>query len=216
MPLLLTFGDSNTYGTPPIEVEGVSRPRYAPDVRWPGVCLAALGEGWSLVEEGLPGRTTARPCADMGPHMDGRVGLAIALQSHGPIDVLTICLGTNDTKSQFEARPEEIAADAGFLLDMALSDEMQERHGGFDVLLICPPLILEQGPIAPLFVGGAARSAALPALYRAEAEARGVDFLDLNGIAQSSPVDGIHFEPETHAAIGKAVAAAIQEMLAEE
>lgn len=213
MPLLLTFGDSNTHGTPPIEVEGVRRPRYAPDVRWPGVCLAELGESWSLVEEGLPGRTTARPDAEMGPHMDGRVGLAIALQSHGPIDVLTICLGTNDTKAQFDASPEEIAADAGFLLDMALSEEMQERHGGYQVLLICPPPVLEQGPIAYKFEGGAARSLALPALYRAEAEARGVAFLDLGAHVKSSPVDGIHFEPETHAIIGKVVAKAVRALV---
>lgn len=210
MPLLLTFGDSNTYGSQPIRVEGESRPRLAPDVRWPGVCLAALGDGWTLVEEGLPGRTLSHPDPEMGPHMDGRVGLMIALQSHGPIDVLTLMLGTNDLKDQFGASPGRISSDAGVLLDFCLSEEMQERHGGFEVLLVCPPPILEQGPIAYKFKGGREKSLALPDLYRAEAEARQVAFLDLGPHVEVSPVDGIHYEAETHAIIGKVVADAVR------
>ncbi len=109
MPALLTFGDSNTNGVLPIRIEGERR-RLGPADRWPGVALAALGEGWSLAEEGLPGRTTAHPDAEMGPHMDGRVGLMIALETHWPIDVMTLMLGTNDLKVQFDVTPERIAA----------------------------------------------------------------------------------------------------------
>ncbi|MCR8723041.1 SGNH/GDSL hydrolase family protein [Frigidibacter sp. ROC022] len=206
MPLLLTFGDSNTYGTLPIRVEGEPGRRLPPDERWPGVCLAALGDAWSLVEEGLPGRTLAHPDPVMGPHMDGRVGLMIALQSHGPIDALTLMLGTNDMKRVFDVSPEQVAADAGVLLDICLSDEMQERHGGFDVLLICPPPVLEQGALEVKFRGGHAKSLALPELYRAEAESRGLAFLDAGTLIESSAIDGVHFEAPEHRKLGRAVA----------
>lgn len=209
MPLLLTFGDSNTHGTLPIRVEGERR-RLGPAERWPGVCLAALGDGWTLAEEGLPGRTLAHPDAEMGPHMDGRVGLMIALQSHGPTDVMALMLGTNDLKVQFDVTPERIAADLGVLLDICLSEEMQDRHGGFEVLVIAPPPILEQGVIADKFVGGREKSLRLAGLYRAEAEGRELAFLDAGTVIESSATDGIHFEPEMHLKLGRAVAAAVQ------
>jgi lysophospholipase L1-like esterase len=209
MPALLTFGDSNTNGVLPLRAEG-DRRRLGPAERWPGVCLAALGAGWSLAEAGLPGRTTAHPDAEMGPHMDGRVGLMIALETHWPIDVMTLMLGTNDLKAQFDVSAERIAEDAGVLLDLCLGDEMQERHGGFEVLLVCPPPILECGPLAETFAGGRPKSLALPPLYRAQAEARQVAFLDAGTVIESSPVDGIHFDAATHRRLGLAVAEAVR------
>jgi lysophospholipase L1-like esterase len=46
----------------------------------------------------------------MGAHMDGREGLRIALQSHGPLDAMTLMLGTNDVKTRFGATPEMVTA----------------------------------------------------------------------------------------------------------
>ena len=39
-----------------------------------------------------------------------------------------------------------IRAGIAALLDIAQGDELQTRHGGFRILLICPPPVLEQGP----------------------------------------------------------------------
>ncbi len=209
MPTLLTFGDSNTHGTPPI-VNRSEYHRFGADVRWPQVCWRALGAGWDLVEEGLPGRTAQYDDPVMGAHMNGRDGLKIALQSHGPVDVMTLMLGTNDVKARFASTPEMVVAGIAGLLDIALSAEMQTRHGGFKVLLICPPPVEEVGPIAGEFFGGAARSRALPPLYSALARARGVGFLDAGPMITVSPVDGIHYAPDAHLTLGRAVAQAVQ------
>lgn len=208
MPTLLCFGDSNTHGSPPIVERGEPHRRFGPDTRWPRVAAARL-PGWDLVEEGLPGRTAQFPDPVMGPHMDGREGLKIALQSHGPIDVLTVMLGTNDLKTRFGATPEVIAAGLAGLLDIAMGDEMQARHGGFKVLLICPPPVLEQGPIAAEFFGGRERSLRLPPLYEALAQMRGAGFLDAGQVIEVSPLDGIHYEAEAHRRLGEAVAEAV-------
>lgn len=205
---LLCFGDSNTYGTPPIVARGEPHRRFDAATRWPRVA-AGLLQGWDVVEEGLPGRTAQFPDPIMGAHMDGRDGLKIALQSHGPLDALTIMLGTNDVKARFGATPEKVTAGIAGLLDIALSLEVQDRHGGFRVLVICPPSVLEQGPIAGEFVGSRAVSLQLAPLYRALAEARGCGFLDAGQAVAASPQDGIHFEPEAHGALGRAVAAAV-------
>lgn len=207
MPLLLTFGDSNTHGTPPI-VDLDLYDRFDAALRWPVRAARALG--WDLVEEGLPGRTAQFADPVMGPQMDGRLGLQIALHSHGPIDVLAIMLGTNDVKARFGASPELITGGIASLLDIAQDRVVQRRHGGFRVLLVCPPPVLEQGPIAGQFFGGRARSLALPGLYRDLAQARGCGFLDAGTVISVSPVDGVHFEPEAHGVLAGAVAGAVR------
>ena len=206
--LLLTFGDSNTHGTPPITVPGRYE-RFGEDTRWPQVALAALGPDWRLAEEGLPGRTTCFADPVMGSHMEGSEGLKIALQSHGPIDAMTLMLGTNDCKARFGASAERIAAGMAGLLDIAMGVEMQTRHGGFKVLLIAPPPILEQGPIAGQFTGAAAKSTALAGALRDLARVREIGFLDAGAVIRSSQTDGVHFEPEAHRLLGAAVASAL-------
>ncbi|MDZ4093941.1 MAG: GDSL-type esterase/lipase family protein [Paracoccaceae bacterium] len=212
MPQLLTFGDSNTHGTPPLTELGVYQ-RYGADVRWTTRAQALLGPGWSLAEEGLPGRTAQFDDPVMGPHMNGQQGLQIALQSHGPLDVMTLMLGTNDVKTRFGATPDQITGGIAGLLDIALGSEMQTRHGGFKLLLICPPPVRECGVLASQFFGGAAKSRALPLLYAALATRHGAAFLDAGQIIATSPIDGVHFEPEDHAKLAIAMAKAITALI---
>ncbi len=206
MTTLLTFGDSNTHGTPPIEVRGLYR-RYGPGVRWPTLAAAALG--WDLVEEGLPGRTAQFDDPVMDGLMNGWPALRQALQSHGPIDVLTIMLGTNETKTRFGAEAPQIAAGIAGLVDLALGDEMQTRHGGFRVLLIAPVPVEVAGVLAGEFLGAPAKSRALAPLLADLARHRGIGFLDAGLHAEVSPIDGVHLTPEGHASLAKAVVGAL-------
>jgi lysophospholipase L1-like esterase len=206
---LLCFGDSNTHGTMPFARMDEPRRRHDAASRWPCVAAHHLGPGWTLVEEGLPGRTAQFPDPLMGVHMDGRTGLRIALESHGPIDALAVMLGTNDVKAMFGATPETVVAGLAAILNIALSAEMQERHGGFRVLLVCPPPVEEAGCLAGIFWGGRAKALALPPLYDALARALGVGYLNAGDHIRVSPVDGVHFEEAGHATLGAKVAQAI-------
>lgn len=204
MAVVMCFGDSNTHGTPPITELGRYE-RFGGGQRWP-----SLLTGHEVIEEGLPGRTAMYDDPVMGAHMNGQAGLKIALESHGPIDVLLLMLGTNDVKARFTSTPEQVVGGIASLLDIAQHRLMQERHGGFQTLLICPPPVVEVGPIRHEFWGGAARSAALPPLYQALAKARGIGFLDAGAVIAVSPIDGVHFGIEEHAKL----ATAVQEKLA--
>jgi lysophospholipase L1-like esterase len=208
MPRILTFGDSNTHGTPPIVTRGIYA-RYDEGTRWPMRLARALGPDWLLAEEGLPGRTAAFADPVMGTHMNGQEGLKIALQSHGPLDVLTIMLGTNDVKARFGASPARIVAGIASLVDIALGLEMAGRHPGLRLLLICPPPVQETGVLAAEFLGAAEKSQALGPLLAAYASQRGVGFLDAGRVIATSPTDGVHFEPAAHEALAEAVAAAV-------
>ena len=206
MPTILTFGDSNTHGTPPM-TDRVLRARHGRELRWPQVMARSLG--WELVEEGLPGRTAQFDDPVMDGMMNGHPALRQALQSHGPIDVLTLMLGTNDVKTRFGAGPEVVMAGMAALLDLATGIELQTRHGGFKVLLICPPPVQEVGVLAVDFWGAAAKSRALPPLYAALAASRGVGFLDAGTVIETSALDGVHFDAGAHGKLGRAVAGAI-------
>ncbi len=208
MPILMTFGDSNTHGTPPIIQRGVYA-RYDAATRWPTRAAAQLGPDWALVEEGLPGRTTCFDDPAMGAHMNAVIGMRIALNSHGPLDYMTLMLGTNDVKTRFGASPAQIVAGIAGLVDMALSPEMATRHPALKLLLIAPPPVQELGPLTAEFIGASEKSRALAPLLQSYAAARGVGFLDAGTVLQTSPIDGIHFAPEGHAALAKAVAKAL-------
>jgi len=186
--------------------------RYDAATRWPTRVAQALGRDWHLAEEGLPGRTTVFSDPLMGDHMQGALGLKIALQSHGPLDYMTLMLGTNDVKARFGAAPEQITAGIASLVDLALGPEMAARHPGLKILLICPPPVQEVGPLTGEFIGGTAKSCALPTLYAAYAKARGLGFLDAGPILSTSPTDGIHFAPEGHAALAQAVTTALKRL----
>lgn len=205
---ILTFGDSNTYGTPPAQVRGENR-RFGPDTRWPCVMHATLGAGWTLVEDGLPGRTTNRADPVMGAHMDGQLGLRIALESHGPIDLLILMLGTNDLQTHHGADAVQITAGIAGLLAIARSEVYQTRHDGFDILLITPPVVLEQGTFRETSLGANAKSAALPDLFTALASHWGIAHMHAGDHIQSSPIDGIHFAAEDHVTLGHAIAAKV-------
>jgi lysophospholipase L1-like esterase len=212
MPTILCFGDSNTYGVAPIaDLEHVE-PRL--QRRWPVIMAEALG--WDLVEEGLPGRTFQFPCPMMGPHMDGRMGLFMALESHGPIDAIAIMLGTNDQKAHFDASPDDIVAGASFFLDVCLSEEMQSRHGGFEPILIAPPCPVERGPLAEDFKGANTKAQSVTEGLRALAEAFDVTFFDASSVVETSQIDGIHFGQEAHETLGSALSHFIQSETAAE
>ncbi len=202
---LLAYGDSNTYGYPPMAERGVPA-RFGPETRWPRVMATALGPDWHVLEEGLPGRTTSLPDPVMGHHMNGLDGLRIALGSHRPVDLLLIMLGTNDLKTRFAPSTEKITAGAAALLDIALHADTQALQDGMDVLLICPPPVRERGCLAGEFFGAEAVGPPLAGRFKALAESKGARFFDAGSVIETSDLDGVHFEAGAHEALGKALA----------
>lgn len=209
MPTILTFGDSNTHGTPPVTDRALYE-RYPPGIRWPTVMAAALGPDWHLVEEGLPGRAAQFDDPVMDGIMNAQPALRQALQSHGPLDVLSIMLGTNDVKTRFGATPEAIMGGLAALIDLAQRADLQARHGGFKILLIAPAPVETRGVLAATYWGAPEKSRALTPLLRALAASRDVGFLDAGEIVRVSPVDGVHLDEDAHAALGQAVAGAVR------
>ena len=188
------------------------RHRLNPSQRWPGVAAVELGKRWRLIEEGLPGRTILHDDPIEGRHKNGMLALPMLLESHRPIDAIVVMLGTNDLKARFSLTPFDIAQSAEKLLIAIAASDCGVDDRAPPALLICPPPIHEAGWLAGMFAGGAPKSSGLAVGYAAVAKAHGAAFLDAGAVIASSPVDGVHFDADQHAALGRAVAAKLNSM----
>lgn len=208
---LLCYGDSNTHGTMPMaKLEDMGR--HGRDVRWPGVLAAELGADWHVIEEGHPGRTTVHPDPVSGVHKNGIAVLPAVLESHRPIDLVVLMLGTNDMKARFQVPPVEIAVSIDKLVLAIRHSFCGPEASAPAVLVVCPPPVLEAGCLAEIFGGGAARSARLAGFLAPMVARQGAAFLDAGGVIASSPVDGVHFDAAEHGKLGRAVAGAVRAM----
>ena len=209
---ILCFGDSNTHGTMPM-TSMTDRSRYAWPVRWPGILATELGEGFHIVEEGHPGRTTVHPDPLEGIHKNGLAVLPALLESHRPLDLVVVLLGTNDLKARFSLTPFDIAYGVGRIVDTTRNSESGPTGAAPSVLLVSPPPIIEVGILAEMFAGGEAKSHRLAAAYCELAADRGIAYLDASRHIQSSSADGIHLSAEAHVRLGRAVAGAVRPLL---
>ncbi len=209
MKTILCYGDSNTWGSSPSD-----NGRYGLDVRWGSVLRTTLGEGYWVIEEGLGGRTTVHPDPVEGENRSGKMYLPACLESHVPIDLVAMLLGTNDMKHRFNLTAWDVAAGAGTLVDIIQKSDPGPTGAGPKVLLICPPPFGKLSPIfSEMFAGSIEISWQLPAHYRAVAKQYGCEFLDAGQIIIPSDVDGIHFDASEHQKLGKAVAANVKAIL---
>lgn len=216
MKTILCFGDSNTWGYDAAGTAATGQlQRHPPEVRWPGVLARELGGGFRVIEEGQNGRTTVHD----DPFTICRKGkdyLPACLESHKPLDLVVMMLGTNDLKHVFGASPGEIASSAGQLAKMILQSDAGPRADSPKLLLVCPPAIgdMSQAPdIADKFPDGAARSRRLPARYAEVAAQLGCAFINAQDIVTPSSHDGIHLEAGDHGKLGRAVAERILSLL---
>jgi lysophospholipase L1-like esterase len=77
-----------------------------------------LGSEYYVIEEGLNGRTTVLDDPIEGTHKNGLKYLIPCLESHAPIDLVLIMLGTNDFKTRFSVSAFDIALSAGALVNI--------------------------------------------------------------------------------------------------
>ena len=184
--------------------------RYGVAERWPGVLRQSLGAEYLVIEEGLNARTTAFDDPIDGAHKNGKPYLLPCLETHHPIDLVIIMLGTNDLKHRFGLSAYDIASGAGALLDIVLSQPLGPGGKPPQTLLICPPPLATLDLLADMFVGGSQKSQEMAPHYRAAAGRRGSHFICAGDHIQSSDIDGIHLDVDQHALLGAAVAAKIE------
>ena len=208
MKTVLCYGDSNTYGYDPR-----SGLRYPASVRWTCRLATLLGPDYHVIEEGCNGRTTVFDDPIEG-WKNGLGYLKPCLNSHKPVDIVILMLGSNDLKETFHASPAQIAEGAGVLVETIQTFTKEKQ--GFDpkIILVCPPEIGEgivHSPFYGSFYENAIeRSRELPKCYRQIAERFGCFFVNAAEHIQPSPVDSLHLDPEAHAKLAEVLAETIR------
>ena len=207
MQTVLCFGDSNTWGYSPLDGS-----RYSPDVRWTGVLQSSLGSDYRVIEEGLNGRTTFIS-EDERPLRSGSDVLPILLESHRPLDLAIIMLGTNDLKLEFNLTVAEITQGAKTLCELVMNSEYLEDHPP-GILLISPTHIGHN--ILPedkaFFDQARGKSLQFAELFEKAAAELGIHFLDAAKIVKVSEVDGVHWDADQHQSFGKVLANRIRDI----
>ena len=204
---VLCFGDSNTWGWDPATQE-----RFPEDVRWPGGCRRVLGSEYRIVEEGLNGRTTVWD-DPIEVFKNGKTYLIPCLESHRPLDLAIIMLGTNDLKTRFSVTAYDIALSAGVLANIVLASEAGHDGQHPQVLLVAPPPLGRLFEFADMYIGAEAKSRKLGDNFRRVADEFGYRLLDASEFVVSSDVDGVHLEAAAHQRLGEAIAAVVQGIL---
>ena len=208
---ILFYGDSNTWGYTPGDGS-----RIAYESRWTTLAARQLGDGCRCIACGLNGRTTAfehpgRPCRNASATLD------CDLQTHKPLDLIVIMLGTNDLKF--------VSAQAcakGMENLIVLTKTANER---FDFTTPVFPRGAKILLVSPVHLGDAIVCHMDPALspkeqvrklrplYEAIAQRHGAYFLDAADFAEVSPIDGEHLTPDSHVRLAAAIAQKIKEIL---
>ncbi|WP_258092301.1 SGNH/GDSL hydrolase family protein [Salipiger pentaromativorans] len=207
MSVILCYGDSNTHGTMPMRVAGLSE-RHPRAQRWPEVMARALGPDHQVISEGLPGRTTVHDDPVEGGVRSGIKVLPAILHSHKPIDLAILMLGTNDLKPRFSVTAYEIARSVERLL-LAIRAEGVTRGE----MIVCPPPLRETGTLRDVFAGAEARQAGFETHLRAVAARHGCDFVAAGAHVAVSAGDGVHWEAAGHEAFGAIMAEAARTAL---
>jgi lysophospholipase L1-like esterase len=204
---ILFYGDSNTWGFDPRTTL-----RYPFHSRWTTVCAALLGDDYNCIPAGMNGRTTVFDDPMKGAR-NGLTGLDYELQSHKPLDLAVVMLGTNDLKytdaSGVSAGMEELVrsiltANERFCLSSPVFPENRAR-----ILLVSPVLL--RGHVGDR-ADDIADSHRLADLYRALAGRYSLHFMDAAEFAVASEIDGVHLDPEDHEKLGRAMAERIREI----
>lgn len=200
---ILCYGDSNTWGCSP-----AGHDRFPRDVRWTGVLQKLLGDAYYVIEEGLNGRTTVWD-DPVEVDKNGKTYLNPCLNSHKPVDLVVLMLGTNDLKMRYSVPPSDIARSIGVLCKIVLHSETGPNGTAPRLLVVAPPRLAKLDEYAEMFAGGFEKSQNLAAYYKKITDDLHIPLFDANQAVVTSDVDGLHWEAGEHTKFAKALAGII-------
>ncbi len=213
MKRILCYGDSITWGCNPEEGG-----RFDENIRYPRVLGKLLGSEYDVIEEGCGGRTTVYD-TDVDHYVNGKMYLYPCLESHQPLDLIVMMLGTNDVANGTRKNAYYAAAGAQRLIN-------EIRHWSHDRRTICPQILLLSPPIISLqlrpdinqvFDSPYAHDQSLlfRRYYQDVAKLCECSFLAAEDYAEAGS-DGVHITAESHLRLAKALAEQAEKMLREE
>ena len=209
---ILCYGDSNTWGY----ISGSDHERYMEE-RWTRILQKELGEKYEIIEEGLNSRTLISN--DPRPGKEGKNGyeyLIPCLDTHDPINLVILMLGTNELKYSYNKTPEEI----GKILEEKFVKSILNRKSQFTklfpkLLIVTPPLVNEfaDEETSIKYKDASIKSEKLDKIYKNIAEKYNCAFISNKNL--NTGIDGVHLTKESHNTLAKLLNKKIKEIYKE-
>jgi lysophospholipase L1-like esterase len=130
-----------------------------------------------------------------------------------PLDLVIIMLGTNDIKPVHGGRAEAAVSGMRRLAQIVETFIYKPREAVPKLLIVAPPPCVAGPGEEPAGGRDIAQSLRLAPLYRKLAAELGHAFFDAGSVASASSVDGVHLDAPATAAIGRALADPVREIL---
>jgi len=195
---ILCFGDSNTWGY----ISGTDHERYPENIRYPKVLQKLLGPKYEVIEEGLNSRTLVSE--DKRPGKEGRSGsqyLIPCLDSHDPLDLVVLMLGTNELKEEYKKLPKQVAdLFEKYFMKVILNREPQVKNKYPKLIIVGLPPIDEKKAFEK-YIGATKKVVPLNKLYKKIANKYGCQFIDTGKLSPGP--DGVHLTKESYIKLAK-------------
>lgn len=211
MRTILCFGDSNTYG-----LKSDLLTRYPRDVRWTGVLQKKLGEDYYVIEEGLGGRTTVWD-DPVEEYKNGKKYLLPCLDSHKPLDLVIVMLGTNDLKIRFSVSAFDVSVSMENLIRTIIKSDAGIDFKAPEILLVTPvPIHSVNNPDLDQMLAGAEEKSRMLARYYEEIAGKyEIHYLNPDGRIEINDTDGIHYTEKGHRQMADIIEEKIREIFPE-
>lgn len=210
MKSILAFGDSLTWG-----FEAGTFKRHPFESRWPNVLAAGLGAKARVIEEGMNGRTTVFPDPVCDAERNGAVALPILLESHHPLDLVIIMLGTNDIKYANRCRAFDAAMGMQRLVGLVNNHDYNADYAPPQILLVSPPHLVKTDDewFNDLWGHAIAESKLFARHYKRVADENECHFFDAASVAVADKTDGGHLDAANTRKIGEGLVPVVKKIL---
>ena len=199
---ILCYGDSNTWGY----ISGSDHQRYGNNERWTKILTELLGNRFEVIEEGLNSRTLTSN--DTRPGKEGKNGyeyLMPCLDTHDPIDLVILMLGTNELKAKYQKSANNVGEMLEeYFVKTILNRKSQLKDSCPKLLIVVPPIVNENQEYCKtnnMFLGASQKSKELNDIYNNIAKKYNCYFLSNQGL--ETGIDGVHLTKESHMKLAK-------------
>jgi len=211
MKSILVYSDSLSWGIIP-----PTRKRLSELYRWPRVMESYLDKRDNkcrVIEDCLNGRRTVWD----DPFKAGRnglVGLAQKIESHSPLSLVILMLGTNDFQSMHDFTAWHSAQGMAQIIKEIRSADIEPGMPKPRIVVMAPPCIQRpMGAMAEKFKGAEIKSTGLAAELQLVAQQFDCHFFNVSDVTSVSKMDGIHLDSDQHVKLGKVMGSFIHNLI---
>lgn len=196
MKEILCFGDSNTYGFIPA-IGG----RYPKNLRWTGILQKLCRREYKIIEAGCNNRTGFMDNPD-GKKQTGYKALPNVLKPN--LEWVILSIGVNDLQFQYNASMPLLRQGLEELVAMCRSISPNAK-----ILIMAPPKLTPK--VLKCFFScmfdqsSIEKSQNLATIYEQVAQENDCEFMNLEGIAEISSIDGLHYSAKGHKAVAQEI-----------